>query len=34
MMEKHYKNALIEILQVFGTLSHVDFQSVFLNGAF
>ena len=28
MMKKHDKSALMEILQVFGTLSHVDCQSV------
>ena len=29
MMKKNHKSALIEILQVFETLSHVDCQSVF-----
>ena len=29
MMKKHDKIALMEIWQVFGTLSHVDYQSVF-----
>ena len=32
--EKHHKNALMEILQVFGMLSNVDCQRVFANGAF
>ena len=32
--EKHEKSALMEIWQVFGTLSHVDCQRVFWNGAF
>ena len=31
--EKNDKNALIEILQVFGTLSQADCQSMFWNGA-
>ena len=31
--EKHDQNGLMEILQAFGTLSHVDFQSLFWNGA-
>ena len=30
--EKHEKSALMDILQVFGTLSDVDCQSVFRNG--
>ena len=34
MMKKHDKTALREISQVFGTLSHVDCQSVFWNGDF
>ena len=29
MMKRHDKSALTEILEVFGTLSHVDCQSVF-----
>ena len=29
MMKKHDKSALMEIWQVFGMLSHVDYQSVF-----
>ena len=29
MMKKHEKSALIEILEVLGILSHVDWQSVF-----
>ena len=33
-MKAHDKNAVMEILQVFGTLSHVDSQSVFWNDAF
>ena len=32
--EKHEKSTLIEISQAFGTLSHVDCQSVFWNGTF
>ena len=32
--EKHDKGALMEILQVFAMLWHVDCQSVFWNGAF
>ena len=32
--EKNDKNTLIEILQVFGTLSHVDCERVLLEGAF
>ena len=31
--EKHYESALMEILQVFGTLSHVECQFVFCNDA-
>ena len=31
--EKHDKSAPMEVLQVFGTLSHVDYQCVFWNGA-
>ena len=34
IMKKYDKGALMDILQVFGTLSHVDCQSVFRNGAF
>ena len=34
MMKKHDKSTLMEISQVFVTLSHVDCQSVFGNGAF
>ena len=34
MMKKHDKSALMEILQVFGPLSHVDCQSVFQNLSF
>ena len=33
MMKKHDKSAVMEIWQVFGTLSHVHCQSVFLNSA-
>ena len=33
-MKKDDKSALMEIFQVFGTLSHVDCQSVFRDGAF
>ena len=33
-MNKDDKSALMEIFQVFGTLSHVDYQSVFRKGAF
>ena len=33
-MKTHYKSALMVILEVFGTLSHVDCQSVFRNDAF
>ena len=33
MVKKHDKRALLEISQVFGTLSHVDCQSLFWNGA-
>ena len=29
MMKKHDKSALMEISQVFGTLSHVDLKSLF-----
>ena len=29
MMKKHDKSAVMEILQLFGTLSHVDCESVF-----
>ena len=32
--EKHDKSAVIEILQVFVTLSHYDCQSVLWNSAF
>ena len=34
MMKKHDKSAVMEILQLFGTLSRVDFTNVFWNGAF
>ena len=34
MMKKHDKSALMEISEVFGTLSQVYSQSVFWNGAF
>ena len=34
MMKKHDKSAPMDISQVFGTLSHVDCQSVLWNGAF
>ena len=34
MMQKNDKCAVIEISQVFGTLSHVDGESVFRNGGF
>ena len=34
MMKKDDKSALMDILQVFDTLSHVDCQSVFPNGTF
>ena len=33
-MKKHEKSALMEILQVFRTLSHVDIQSMLWNRAF
>ena len=33
-MNKDDKSALMEIFQVFDTLSHVDYQSVFRKGAF
>ena len=33
MMKKHDKSSLVNIWQVFGTLSHVDFQCVFWNDA-
>ena len=29
MMKTHDKSALMEISQVFGTLSHIDYQGVF-----
>ena len=32
--EKHEKSALMDILQVFSTISHVDCQSVFRNAGF
>ena len=31
--KKHDKHALMEISQAFGTFSHVDYQSLFWNGA-
>ena len=34
MMKKLDKGTAMEVLQVFGTLSHVDCKSVFRNGAF
>ena len=34
MMKKHDKSALMEISQVFGTLSQVDSQSIFWSGTF
>ena len=33
LMQKHYKNTLMEISQVFRTLSHVDCLSVYRNRA-
>ena len=34
VMKKYDESALMEILQEFGTLSHVDCQRVFWNGVF
>ena len=34
MMRKHDKRTLMEVWKVFGTLSHIDCQSTFRNGAF
>ena len=33
-IKTHHKSAIMEIFQVFGTLSHVDCQSMFQNEAF